>query len=317
MKKILQFSIAGVAWLAVMAAPLAKAWTYSDGDVLLIFRETGAYDVEFDIGNISQFLGHSAPYSTQVTGWDPNLVVNTFGSIGGASVIVAATTAEYAGSPSAWLSSSYAVSSVSDVSHTDYAGQLYDNIDGIGNAPVEDGETAAEANAYVIQETGDTAKGESSLASYYYIVTGGGVSGNYITEFGGHVPFVVEGIAPATLGFWQIDPTSTSPQPSATYVGTFDIDANNNLYFYVGSLEPKITAVTHSGATDTVSFTTLANGSYSLIYSTDLTLPISQWTTVTDSDENPYVVTGNNSTQSISFTSPGDSADYFAVVRSP
>jgi hypothetical protein len=311
MKKILHYIIAGLAWLAVLATPLARAWTYTDGDVLLIFRETGTYDVEFDIGNISQFLGHTAPYSAQVTGWDPTLVASTLGSVSGASVILAATTAEYATSPSAWLSSSYAVNSVSDVSHTAYAGQLYDKIDGIGVAPVNDGETAAEANAYVIAETGATAKGQSSLASYYYIVTGGGVSGTFISEFGGNAPFVVEGIAPATLGFWQIQPSTAIPKPAATYIGTFDIDANGNLYFYVGSLQPTIVGATHTGATDTVSFTTLANGSYTVVYSTDLTVPVSDWTQVAGP------VAGNSGTQSVSFTSPGDSADYFAVVRSP
>ena len=227
------------------------------------------------------------------------------------SVIVAATTAEYAASPGAWLSSSYAVTSVSDVSHTQYAGQLYDNIDGIGTAPTLDGETTAEANAYVIAETGDTAKGQSSLASYYYILTGGGVTGAYITEFGGQVPFVVEGVAPALLGFWEIQPSTANPKPAATYVGTFDIDANNNLYFYVGSLEPTITSITQTGGTDTVSFTTLANGSYSVVYTTDLTVPVSEWTPAGSTVE------GNGSTQSVSFSNPGDTADYYAVVRSP
>jgi hypothetical protein len=311
MKKTLHFTIAGLAWLAALATPQARGWTYSDGDVLLIFRESGSYDVEFDIGNISQFLGHTAPYSARVTGWDPNLVADTFGSVSGASVILAATTAEYATSPGAWLSSSYAVNLVSDVSHTGYESQLYDNIDGIGVAPLEDGETAAETNAYVIAETGATAKGQSSLASYYYIVTGGGVSGTYISEFGGNVPFVVEGVAPATLGFWQIQPSTVIPEPEATYIGTFDIDASGNLYFYVGSLQPTITGATHNGATDTVSFTTLANGSYSVIYSTDVTVPVSDWTPVAGP------VAGNGGTQSVSFTSPGDNADYYAVVRSP
>jgi hypothetical protein len=40
----------------VLAAPLARAWVYHDGDVLLIFRENGFDDIEFDLGNISQFL---------------------------------------------------------------------------------------------------------------------------------------------------------------------------------------------------------------------------------------------------------------------
>jgi hypothetical protein len=312
MKKTLHFTIAGLAWLAVLATPLARAWTYRDTDVLLIFRESGSYDVEFDIGNVSQFLGHTAPYSAQVTGWDPTLVNTTFGgSVSGVSVVLAATTASSSGSPSSWLSSSGGVTSVNDVTYTGWESGLYDLIDGIGVAPVADGEKAAEANAYVIAESGATGKGQSSLASYYYIVTGGGVRGAYITEFGGNVPFVVEGVAPATLGFWQIQPSTTIPKPEASYIGTFDIDASGNLYFYVGSLAPTITAVTQSGVTTTVSFTTLANGSYSVVYSPDLTIPVSQWSQVAGP------TAGNGGIQSLNFTSPGDAADYYEVVRSP
>jgi hypothetical protein len=35
---------------------------YQDGDVLLIFRENGFDDVEFDLGNISQFLNQPNGY---------------------------------------------------------------------------------------------------------------------------------------------------------------------------------------------------------------------------------------------------------------
>ncbi|MGD0816343.1 MAG: hypothetical protein ABSA83_22350 [Verrucomicrobiota bacterium] len=308
MKKMLHFTIAGLAWLAVLATPLARAWTYSDGDVLLIFRETGSSDVEFDIGNVSQFLGHSSPYAVQVTDWSLSLVNSTFGSVSGASVILIATTSGTA----TWITSSGTVNSVSDVTYT---GQnaLYSHINGIGVDPVNDNEDTTGANSYVIQESGDTAGGHSSNASYYWIVTDDGVAGAYIANFGGNLPFDVEGVAPATLGFWQIQPTGTNPKPEATYIGTFDIDVNGNLFFYVGSIQPTITAVTQTGAADKVSFTTLLNGSYSLVYTTDLTVPVSQWTPVAGITP----VTGNGGTRSFSFTSPGDNADYFAVVRSP
>jgi len=311
MKKMLHFTIAGLAWLAALATPLARAWTYSDGDVLLIFRESGSSDVEFDIGNISQFLSHSSPYAVQVTDWSLTLVNNTFGSVSGASVILVSTTSSAANPLNTWITSSGSVTSVSDVTHTGW-NSLYAHINGIGVDPVSDNETPTGANSYVIEESGDKAGGHSSNASYYWIVTDDGVDGAYIADFGGNLPFDVEGVAPATLGFWQIQPSTTSPKPEATYIGTFDIDGNGNLYFYVGSLQPTITAVTQTGATDTVSFTTLANGSYSLVYSTDLTVPVSQWTPV-----GAGPVAGNGGTQSLSFTSPGDAADYFAVVRSP
>src|ERR1039458_10863904 len=76
MKRLLQATLAA---LGMLAAPLAHAWTYSNGDVLLIFRD-GTYEVEFDIGNISQFTGKPNGYTTTITNWSFNLVTNTFGA---------------------------------------------------------------------------------------------------------------------------------------------------------------------------------------------------------------------------------------------
>lgn len=310
MKKIFHFTLAGLAALAALATPQARAWTYSDGDVLLIFRESGSDDVEFDIGNVSQFTNPSSS-TIHVTDWSSSLVNNTFGSISGASVILVATTPGSAGTLNTWLTASANVKSVSDITHTAWSG-LYAHINGIGVDPGLDSETPAGANSYVIQESGGIAKGESSAASYYEIVSDDGTEGAYIQNFGGHVPFDVEGVAPATIGFWQIQPSVTTPKPQATYLGTFDIDANGQLYFYTGSLQPRITSETHNGASDTVSFTTLANGSYSLVYSPDITVPITQWAPV-----GVGPVAGNGGIQSLTFTNPGDTADFFAVVRSP
>ena len=63
MKKIILLTLAAVTWLA---APLAQAWTYSDGDVLLVFRN-GSQDVEFDLGSVTNFLGQTNGYTTTVT----------------------------------------------------------------------------------------------------------------------------------------------------------------------------------------------------------------------------------------------------------
>ena len=52
MNKIIPLTLAS---LALLSATQAQAWTYNDGDTLLIFRESGFNDVEFNLGNISQF----------------------------------------------------------------------------------------------------------------------------------------------------------------------------------------------------------------------------------------------------------------------
>jgi hypothetical protein len=230
MKKTLQLTMAALAWLAMLATPSAKAWTYQNGDVLLIFRGTSPQDdVEFDIGSVNQFLNQANGYTASVTGWDPSLVVSTLGQVSNANVILAATT-----SSSAWLSSSANVTSVSDVTASTFLGNYYDVINAIGTRPTSD-DAAVESNAYVIQETGGVSP-NSSLGSYYYIVTGGGVNTAGVAQLGG-VPFLVQGAAPATLGFWQIQPTNEIPKPAATYVGTFTIDGSGDLTFVAGPLQ--------------------------------------------------------------------------------
>ena len=71
MKKII---LPAIALLALLAATPARAWSYNDGDVLLIFRESGHNNIEYDLGNVSQFLGQTNGYTTTITKWDPGLV---------------------------------------------------------------------------------------------------------------------------------------------------------------------------------------------------------------------------------------------------
>jgi hypothetical protein len=311
MKKIIHFTIAGLAWLAVLATPQAKGWTYGDGDVLLIFRNGGSEDVEFDIGNVSQFLNHPNGYSAQVTDWSQSLVNDNISSVSGASVILTAVTSGTNASPSAWLSSEGNVTVVNDVTLSAWHSELYSIIDAVGADPTNYNLTPASANGYAITAFGDTTAGQFSLASYDYVVSEGGQTLGKISEFGGNVPFDVEGVAPATLGFWQIQPSSVIPKPAATYIGTFDIDANGNLYFYVGSLQPTITKITQSGNVSTVSFTTLDNGSYSLAFTSTISGPVSTWPVVSGP------VAGDAGVQSLSYTNSGGSAGYYAIVRSP
>jgi hypothetical protein len=309
MNKIPYLTLGGLAWLLVLATPLARGWTYQDGDVLLVFRAPNADDVEFDIGNISQFLGQSNGYSAPVTGWDLSLVTSNFGPTpfspdSPVSVILVATTAA-----DSWVTVGGSVTSVDDVTVSAYHSQIYGVIDAIGARPVSYNVPPTEPNAYVITTSGD----QTSLASYDFIVTDGGINAAFISELGGNVPFNVEGVIPATLGFWQIQPANAypNPEPAATYVGSFDIDANGVLIFVVGSLQPAIEGFTQQGNGGTVRFTTLANGAYSLLYTNALGGPISTWPVVSGP------IAGTGGVQSLSYTNAGDTAGYYGVVRSP
>ncbi len=100
MKKI---HLTAIAAAVLLAAPLARAWTYTDGNTLLIFRATGFNTVEFNLGDISQFTNVPAGTTIPVTGWSSSLVTGTFGNdLTGVSVIVLATKSPYGNSKASW-----------------------------------------------------------------------------------------------------------------------------------------------------------------------------------------------------------------------
>jgi hypothetical protein len=310
MKKILHLTLAGLAWLAVLATPLARGGTYQDGDVLLIFREAGLDDVEFDIGTISQFLDHTSGYTAPVTGWDAALATNTFGSdLTGVSVIVAATTSWTNAGRTSWLSSSDSVTSVNDVTPSAWQSGLWSIIDSVGTRPATYNVPPASSSAYVIDPGGSYRP-----ASYDYIVTAGGVNGTAISQLGGNAAFTVEEVIPGTFGFWQIQPTNAIPKPSATFVGSFTIDTGGNLTFVAGApqtTQPEIVSVARAGSISTVSFTSVASGNYSLVYTNALGGAISTWPVVSGP------IAGNGGTESLSHTNSADTAGFYGVLRSP
>ena len=152
----------GLAALALAGAPLAQAWTYTDGDALLIFHKSGYNDVEFDLGNISQFTGQSAGYSGPVNNWNLGLVTSTYGAnLTGVKAMVVATTSSSAANRTAWLTSAGTSVNVSDVTGSQWQTLLYSTIDGIGTKPAIYGATAI-GSGYSLAPT--------SLGAYEYIV---------------------------------------------------------------------------------------------------------------------------------------------------
>src|ERR1700743_2467239 len=99
--------LSAVAALAVLSAPLARAWSYSDGDLLLVFRGTSgnsAYDIEYDLGSVSNFLGHANGYSNTITGWNPSLLTSKFGpDLTGLDVVLLAASTPTNPTPTVWI----------------------------------------------------------------------------------------------------------------------------------------------------------------------------------------------------------------------
>jgi hypothetical protein len=323
MKRILQLSLAALALLPAFAA---RAWTYNDGDVLLIFRESELpntfpspnNDVEFDLGSVANFLGKTNGYTTTVTGWNLSQVQAVYGSdLTGVSVVLVAATSPTNPSPTAYLSAALPqtlwfngvepYNTAYDVSPSVWQG-LWSRINSIGTRPGLYLPASQQAAFYSFPP--------SSILSYDSIVSSGGyvaagsqglTYADWLAQFGGFAPFTVESVAPASVGFLAVASSTAAVKPLDAYIGTFTIDASGNLTFTAGPPTPVVTGITRSGAISTVSFSTALGGDYSLLYSTELGNSIT-WSPVGGA------LVGDGNTNSLNY-SEADAAGFFRVVR--
>ena len=308
-----------------LAAPPARAWVYQDGDVLLIFRENGFDDVEFDIGNISQFLNQPNGSSSTVGGWDVTPVLDVFGpDLTGVSVIVLATTSKTNSTLSSWVSGPEPDTTAYSVTPTAWQSSLYAIINSLGTRPVIYAIPTANSsspggalpspdnNGYEFDPTA-----AYQIASYDWIVSstislGNAVNPNtaYLPSLGGKSPFIVESVVPTSFDFWQIQPSTSTPAPPDTYVGQFSITTNGILTFVAGPPAPSILGITQTGNVSEVSFTTVVGGHYSLVSTNTLGAPVSQWPVVSGP------IPGDGLSDSLSVTS-SNATGFYQVVRSP
>jgi hypothetical protein len=305
MKKIILLTIA---LLALEAAPLARAWSYNDGDLLLIFRESGHNDVEFDLGNINNLnlLGKANGYTTTITGWNTSLVTSQFGSdLTGVSIILAGATSQAAATPTAWISSADPNPFAYNLNVNAWTSALHGTISSIGNRPVSPYNVPPAAvtptNAYSINPSGGS---QYQAASYDYIVTSGN-SGN-VGTWGGNSPFVtipVQQTIPGTFDFWSIGNSSGAPDQ---LVGTFTITANGTLTFVAGPQPSAITSVSRSSNVSTVQFTTYVGRPYSIGYTNQLA-GTGAWPV------DPTTIVGDGKTDSITHTNNNPGVEFYQI----
>jgi hypothetical protein len=325
MKKLFQFVLAA---LALLPALTASAWNYNDGDVLLIFRESAIpstypspnNDVEFDLGSVNNFLGHTNGYTTTVTGWSLANVQAVYGSdLTGVSLILIAATSPTNANPAAyfsaalpqtfWLNGVAPYNTAYNVSSSVWQA-AWTKINSIGTRP----------GLYLpaSQQTASYSFAPSSVLSYDRIVASDDymkagaqntINADWLPQFGGSAPFTVEGVAPGSFGFLAVPATNSVSRSLDNYIGTFTITAAGVLTFTAGPPTPAVTGITHSGGASTVSFTTGLSGNYSLAYTNQLG-GSTNWPVVGGS------LVGDGNTNSLNYTS-ADNAGFFKVVRTP
>jgi hypothetical protein len=299
MKKIIPLTLAALSLLATLPA---RAWTYNDGDLLLIFRKSGHSNIEFDLGSVTNYLGKTNGYATTVTGWDLSRVTGEFGvNLTGVKFILLATTSPTNANPTAWLSSAEPNTTAYNVGVSEWTANLHGTINAIGSRPIYPFNVPPnEANAYSIDPGG-----QYGAASYDYTVSGGNF--NFIPKLGGNAPFTVEQAAPGFLDFWAIQPTAVYPNPPPDYlVGTFTITSNGALTFVAGPRASSIIGVTRSGDVSTVQFTTTVGNTYSVAFTNKLGGATATWPVESST------VTGDGKVNSINHTS-SSSAEFYRV----
>jgi hypothetical protein len=294
---------------------------------LLIFRESALptypspnNDVEFDLGSVSNFLGKTNGYTTTVTGWSLADVQAVYGpDLTGVSVILVAATSPTNASPAAyfsaalpqrfWLDGTEPFNTAYNVSPAVWQG-YWSKINSIGTRP----------GLYLSasQQTASYSFSPSSILSYERIVSSDNyvaagsqstINADWLPQFGGFGPFTVEGVPPGSFGFLAVSPSTATPRPLDTYIGTFTISASGTLTFVAGPPTPVITGIAYSGGASTVSFTTGLSGNYSLAYTNKL-VGSTNWPVAGSS------LVGDGNINSLGYTGSGP-AGFIKVVRTP
>jgi len=325
MKKIIYSALTALAlWPALPAA----AWTYTEGDVLLIFRQSATpgtypspnYDVEFDLGSVNNFLGHPNGYTTTVSGWNLANLQAVYGTdLTGVSVILIAATSPTNANPTAYFSAalpqSFWLNGIEPY-HTAYTVSpsvwqaAWSRINAVGTRPGLYLPASQQKVSYAFPP--------SSVLSYDRIVSSdnwvaagadGYVHNDWLPQFGGWAPFTVETVAPGSFGFLAVTPSTAPAKPLDSYIGTFTINAAGVLSFTAGPPTPVITGINRSGTVNTISFSTGLGGNYSLLYTNTLG-GSTNWPAAGGS------LVGDGNIDSLTHVDT-DGAGYYRVVRTP
>ena len=236
-------------------AQLGSAMNYSNTDLLLIFRQDGFNDVEFDIGAVTNFIGLAQGAQKTVT-YDTNLVSSNFNNnLAGVSFLLTAATGLGDPAPRVWVTDVYQSSVPTDVTYSQFS-QLRSTISSVGLQ----GSILTASNSLPVVVP------SSEPGSFSYVASGGNLTP--ASSLGGLTSFPVEAVGAGSLSFYEIHIATSTPRPPATLLGTFKMDGAGQLAFTAGNAvvlaQPTITSIMRSGATTTLSFTTVSGTKYQL-----------------------------------------------------
>jgi hypothetical protein len=263
---------------ALVSALSAKAFTYSDGDLLLIFRRDGFNDFEFNLGSVNGYLSLVEGTELTVTNWDLTQVKANFnGNLAGASAILMSATGATDANRRVWITDGTTNGTPTDVSGSKWS-QLRSKVSFVG----------LQAQAVTQTNSVQSYTASPSLeSSYSFIASEGGRLD--ISTVSGLSQFPVETTIPATLRFFEVAVSNASEKPPSKQIGTFSLGTDGVLKFKAGGgtpVEPPVSqptlAITRQGDTATISLQSQSGVKYRLRYATaaNLTSSASSWAEV-------------------------------------
>jgi hypothetical protein len=274
------------------AAYPAGAFTYADGDLLLVFRKDGFSDVEYNLGPVANFLGKPDGTAVPVPGWDLSLVEANFNNnLANVNFLLVAATAVDDPQPRIWASSAQLTASPTDLSRSRW-GAWRSEITSVGTEGAA--LTATNASpAYVVPG--------SEPSSFTFIASGGGQLD--AGSMSGLAPFGVEKENPTTLAFYQVKISNSAVKPPAALVGVFRINGRGTLQFRAGPVpslpQASIANIARSDGVSRVNFATVDYVNYRLWAAPDLSSAFVPLATMLPGDdtENALTETANAATR--------------------
>jgi len=235
---------AGVLLLAGWANSLA-AFTYSDTDLLLVFRKDGGSNVLFNVGSISSYLGQPGGTRIAVSNWDFSLVQSSFGGdLTGVKYVLMAVDS----TSKTWLSDSAATGLPNDQTHSQWTLQ-HSKINAVGSRATTYPEAVGQSLAI----------SSADPNSYTQIASSGGTLD--VTTISGTSPFPVEQGLGSSVRMFELNVSPSSPKPPATQVGRFYLSFDGNISF-IACPDPVIVVTNRAY----VGFRTdLAGGTYTYV----------------------------------------------------
>ncbi|EEF58447.1 hypothetical protein [Pedosphaera parvula] len=274
MKKLLTtlLLVSAAVWTQV-----AGAFTYSDGDLLLVFRQDGFNDVEFNLGSVTNYLGKPSGTVLTVTNWDLAATrANFINNLSGVKFILMSATNSGAVVKKVYLTDQEASSSPTDISVSTWQ-LLREKIAQVGQQAAV-GTATNSTQKYIISPSDTTA--------YTYIASEGG--GGDVPTITGLAPFTVENPIPGTSRFFEVKGINPAVNASVQ-VGSFTMGTNGVLTFTAGVTQqqpplviPAILGASRIGNITSISFASTNGVNYRLRYtdSAGLSLGASNWTTL-------------------------------------